>query len=88
MDDRTLIEGFADALWMERGLSRNTLAAYQSDLRAFAHWLAQERRRSLLAAEGISLLEVTERLLGEGVQQFADAYEKLMAAIAARVAAA
>ena len=42
----------------------------------------------LLAAEGISLLEVTERLLGEGVQQFADAYEKLMAAIAARVAAA
>jgi len=39
----------------------------------------------LLAAEGISLHEVTDRLLVEGVQQFAEAYEKLVAAIAARV---
>jgi transaldolase len=39
----------------------------------------------LLAAEGISLHEVTDRLLVEGVQQFAQAYEKLVAAIAARV---
>jgi integrase/recombinase XerD len=33
------IEAFADALWMERGLSANTLAAYQTDLRHFALWL-------------------------------------------------
>jgi transaldolase/glucose-6-phosphate isomerase len=39
----------------------------------------------LLAAEGISLHEVTDRLLVEGVQQFAEAYEKLIAAIAARI---
>lgn len=66
MDDRTLIEGFADALWMERGLSRNTLTAYQSDLRAFAHWLNQERRRSLIAAERADLLDYLARLAQQG----------------------
>ncbi|NVZ07790.1 site-specific tyrosine recombinase XerD [Allochromatium humboldtianum] len=66
MDDRTLIEGFADALWMERGLSRNTLTAYQSDLRAFAHWLNQERGRSLIAAERADLLDYLARLAQQG----------------------
>ncbi len=35
-----LIETFADALWMERGLADHTLAAYRADLRHFARWLA------------------------------------------------
>ncbi|MCG6859766.1 MAG: site-specific tyrosine recombinase XerD [Chromatiaceae bacterium] len=48
--DNDLIERFADALWMERGLSANTLTAYQSDLRAFADWLSKERERGLAAA--------------------------------------
>lgn len=34
-----LIEGFLDTLWMEHGLSPATLAAYRSDLQAFARWL-------------------------------------------------
>ncbi len=33
------IDQFTDALWLEDGLSRNTLAAYRSDLRHFAVWL-------------------------------------------------
>jgi integrase/recombinase XerD len=37
--DMTLIERFADSLWMESGLSENTLAAYRRDLRGFAVWL-------------------------------------------------
>lgn len=37
--DGRAIERFADALWMERGLSANTLSAYRSDLSAFATWL-------------------------------------------------
>lgn len=57
MDDLSLIEGFADALWMERGLSANTLSAYQSDLRAFAHWIARERARSLISAQRLDLLD-------------------------------
>ncbi|RMG38939.1 MAG: site-specific tyrosine recombinase XerD [Gammaproteobacteria bacterium] len=36
--DQELIERFADALWLERGLSANTLASYQSDLRHLAAW--------------------------------------------------
>ncbi len=55
--DEALIEGFADAIWMERGLSRNTLAAYQSDLRLLARWLEAERSKSLLTAERHDLLE-------------------------------
>lgn len=55
--DQALIEAFADAIWLERGLSRNTLAAYQSDLRLLARWLATERSKSLLTAERHDLLE-------------------------------
>ncbi len=31
---------FLDAVWMERGLSSNTLAAYRADLTALSRWLA------------------------------------------------
>jgi integrase/recombinase XerD len=33
------ITRFLDAMWMERGLSPNTLAAYRADLTALARWL-------------------------------------------------
>ena len=33
------LERFLDALWLEAGLSRNTLSAYRSDLAAFSAWL-------------------------------------------------
>jgi integrase/recombinase XerD len=35
------IDTFIDALWLEEGLSRNTLAAYRRDLALYAQWLAQ-----------------------------------------------
>lgn len=35
-EDRRRIDRFADALWLESGLSDNTLAAYRRDLAAFA----------------------------------------------------
>jgi integrase/recombinase XerD len=54
--DRALVEGFLDALWMERGLSENTLSAYRADLNGFATWLdgkgerlAEARREQLQA---------------------------------------
>ena len=40
--DQRLIDTFADALWMERGLSDNTLAAYRRDLTTLAAWLGQQ----------------------------------------------
>ena len=33
------IDAFIDAVWLENGLSANTLAAYRRDLTAFAQWL-------------------------------------------------
>lgn len=50
-DDQQLIELFSDALWMERGLSRNTLSAYQSDLTKVAAWLHSSRGYGLLQAK-------------------------------------
>lgn len=34
------IDAFIDALWLEDGLSKNTLAAYRRDLQLYARWLA------------------------------------------------
>ncbi len=61
-----MIEGFADTLWMERGLSANTLAAYQSDLRAFAVWLARDRDRELVQACRADLLDYLTVLAQSG----------------------
>ncbi len=36
------IDAFADALWLESGLSKNTLMAYRRDLGVFAAWLAAQ----------------------------------------------
>jgi integrase/recombinase XerD len=45
-----LIEQFLDGLWMERGLSDNTLSAYRSDLIHFLKWLLQHSpQESLLS---------------------------------------
>lgn len=38
------IDRFADALWLEEGLSRSTLSAYRQDLSLFAQWLAQPQQ--------------------------------------------
>jgi integrase/recombinase XerD len=38
------IDAFIDALWLEEGLSRNTLAAYRRDLALYGRWLAQQGR--------------------------------------------
>ena len=39
---RQIIDSFLDALWMERGLSENTLSAYRSDLTKFCLWVQQQ----------------------------------------------
>src|SRR5271168_4630157 len=49
------LQRFLDAVWMERGLSANTLAAYRADLTALARWL-EERDSALLKASRIELL--------------------------------
>ncbi len=48
------IDSFVDALWLEDGLSPNTLAAYRRDLTLYAQWLD---------AQGLALNDSTETLL-------------------------
>ncbi|MCW8956197.1 MAG: site-specific tyrosine recombinase XerD [Gammaproteobacteria bacterium] len=38
--EQQLLEQFIDVLWMEKGLSANTLAAYRNDIAGYALWLA------------------------------------------------
>ncbi|RYZ00136.1 MAG: site-specific tyrosine recombinase XerD, partial [Comamonadaceae bacterium] len=45
------IDVFIDALWLEHGLSKNTLAAYRQDLALFARWLRERGRALDLATE-------------------------------------
>ena len=42
------IDDFIDALWLEDGLSKNTLAAYRRDLTLFAQWLGAQRSGTAL----------------------------------------
>jgi integrase/recombinase XerD len=48
--DENLIDRFCDRLWLEDGLSPNTLSAYRRDLAAFAAWLKEARSRDLASA--------------------------------------
>ena len=40
------IDAFIDALWLEDGLSKNTLAAYRRDLSLYAVWLGAQKQGS------------------------------------------
>lgn len=44
-DADSSIDAFIDALWLEEGLSRNTLSAYRRDLELYGKWLAQRGLR-------------------------------------------
>jgi integrase/recombinase XerD len=53
-----LLDEFSDALWLEDGLSRNTLESYRSDLQQFGDWLAKQKWNdsALVAATHSDLL--------------------------------
>lgn len=51
-----LLDEFSDALWLEDGLSRNTLESYRRDLGKFAAWLCDAHSRDLLSANHGDLL--------------------------------
>ena len=55
--DEGLLDEFGDALWLENGLSRNTLESYRRDLRLFSTWLLADRGKSLLQVQRLDLLD-------------------------------
>jgi len=63
-DERRLLETFLDALWMEQGLSANTLAAYRADLGALGLWLAARDNRLAGAGRADLMAFLAERMSG------------------------
>jgi integrase/recombinase XerD len=51
LSDQQNIDAYLDALWMEKGVSENTLSSYRRDLVGFARWLVER---------GLHLLGVTD----------------------------
>ncbi len=66
-EEERLIEAFTDTLWLEQGLSDHTLAAYRSDLRGFARWLAA-RGGSLSSARRDQVLAYLGARMEEGAR--------------------
>lgn len=54
--DESIIALYIDAIWMEKGLSQNSLDSYRTDLTLFAQWLAG-RGRALLGVDAALLQE-------------------------------
>jgi integrase/recombinase XerD len=63
--DNALIDRFLDSLWLEAGLSDNTLSAYRRDLVAFAGWL-KPRGRGIDAADRADVLAYLAQRVGDG----------------------
>ncbi len=50
-EQQMIIDKFLDVLWAEKGLSKNTLAAYERDLRTFGNWLYSKQSTLLTATQ-------------------------------------
>jgi integrase/recombinase XerD len=48
--DGRVLDRFADALWLNDGLARNTLESYRRDVTQFGHWLREASGKALLEA--------------------------------------
>jgi len=53
-DVSSVIDSYLSALWLEKGLSNNSLSAYRRDLCAFEKWLL-EQGRDLLTADAVAV---------------------------------
>ena len=64
-----LIARYIDAVWLERGLSRNTLDAYRRDLEGFARFLSNDGQRDsdLLAVTMFELSQLMQNLASRSV---------------------
>jgi integrase/recombinase XerD len=63
--DKDIIERFCDAIWLQEGLSANTLEAYRRDLEGLSRWLAP-RGTALTTASRGDLLEYLSGCVGKG----------------------
>lgn len=64
MNDAELLDEFSDALWLEDGLSRNTLDSYRRDLNKFADWLQKQRGCGIAATTHADIQGFLAHLVG------------------------
>lgn len=58
-----IVEQFLDSIWMERGLSENTLSAYRTDLKNFVKWIKLSSEDSIVdKLIGIDRLDIENYL--------------------------
>ena len=65
MNNADLLDEFCDSLWLEDGLSRNTLESYRRDLSKFAQWLEQAHGTALLQTTHADILGFLAHQVGE-----------------------
>ena len=58
------VDQFLDAIWMERGLSQNTLGAYRADLMTLGRGLAEKKKSIDLADKADLLAFIAGRVEG------------------------
>jgi len=61
-----LIDQFLDAVWLESGLSANTLTAYRTDLKKISDWL-EKRKQSLDKATKAELFDYLAHTVRSGI---------------------
>ena len=59
------IERYIDAMWMEKGLSDNTLSSYRRDLRQFNEWLVKNKNSTVIRTDRAEL----QGYLGASLEQ-------------------
>ena len=55
-ESHIIIGQFCDALWLEDGLSKNTLQAYRADLEIFSQWLDRSKKTNISQATEIDIM--------------------------------
>ena len=65
--DQALIDRFLDSLWLEKGLSDNTLKAYRSDLEKFGDW-AQGHATPIMAISREDILRYLLHRMDKGLK--------------------
>jgi len=65
--DQVIVDNFLDNLWLEKGLSENTLSAYRTDLKSFSEWL-EKQHLNLLEVSREQITRYLSHRLGLGVK--------------------
>ena len=66
--DQGMVEQFLDAMWLERGLSENTLASYRNDLSKLLQWMTVNNYRlDFISLSGLQ--DYQSWLMAQGFKQ-------------------